>query len=135
MDERSDDLHDQPSQVEGSQGMGRERGDELPSVDREGRARMEWISFTALNQTFQVEGPEGAWVDQVGTAIIPGWNKGILHTEETKKLMSRNQPKTKVNKGWCDEAKKRRSEMQKGKKRGKYKTSVVRTRDERGRFT
>ena len=135
MDERSDDVRHQQSQVEGRVDMGGGQRNELPTPDRERHPRMEWHDFRALNETFQVDGPEGAWVEQVGGAIIPGWNKGIPHTEETKKLMSRNQPKTKVNKGWCDEAKKRRSEMQKGKKRGKYKTSVVRTRDERGRFT
>lgn len=115
---------------------------------------MTWFSFKTLDEFFDIpHNGDGCDIDfKTNTGFTPAWNKGIPHTEETKKLigdksrgrkhtqetkdkMSKNQPKTKINKGWCDEAKKRRSEMQKGKKRGPYKKSTkVRSRDKKGRF-
>ena len=106
---------------------------------------MVWTSFKRLDETFGIEsgGPDGCWIDKNHhhhTGFTPAWNKGIPHTQETKNRISqantgrkltqshkdnirRGQPKTKSGGKWCKEARNRRSEMQKGKKRGKYKTS------------
>ncbi len=101
----------------------------------------EWYSFKALNDTFQIDSKrKGCYIDKNKshhTGFSPGWNKGIAHTQDTKdkisakakgkKLtqahkdaISKAQPKTKKGGKWSLEARKRRSEMQKGKKRGPY---------------
>ena len=94
---------------------------------------MKWYSFEALNKEFGISGPDGYWDDGI---LIPNWGssvwKGQHHTEEAKESI--RQARTNCHTPWCDEARKRRSEMQLGKKRGPYKTTKVRLRDSNGRF-
>ena len=64
MDAASNDIHNEPGQVESGRDLGRGQGDELPPVNRERRAGMVWISFEGLNETFQCDGPPGCWITE-----------------------------------------------------------------------
>ena len=94
MDERSDDIRNQPGQVEGRHDLGRGQGYELQAPDGERRTGMVWQTTRQLNETFQVDGPDGFWTERYidGSVRGPGWS-----SEE-------------------------RSRHQTGRKRGKYKT-------------
>jgi len=101
-----------------------------------------WFSFKSLNEFFEIDSKQkGCYIDMDKhhhTGFDPAWNRGIPHsqdtkdkisakhkgkklTEEHKEAIRKGQPKTKKGGKWCDEARKRRSEMQTGKKRGPYK--------------
>lgn len=153
MDERSENLLDQSKEVGSSSETMRGQRMELQTIDGEECASMEWFSFQTLNETFGFEeGPEGCWIDfKHNTGFTPAWNKGIPHTEETKRLIGeksrlhRHSEETKERmrgprgtykkrKPITEEQRRSISERQKGKKRGPYKTSVVRQRDDKGRF-
>ena len=70
MDKRSDDFHDEPGQMEGRYDLGRGKGYELSSPDGERRAGMVWFDAKALNETFQVGGPDGFWTERYVTECV-----------------------------------------------------------------
>ncbi len=96
MDEISADLHDQPRQVEGSSGVGREQRTIVPSDKREGTGNL-YRTLVCPNwklcDLFGIErsGPEFYYTEVEWG--VDGAHKGIKHLEETKQKISRTKSK------------------------------------------
>ena len=76
MDERSDDLRNQSGKVEGGYDLGRRQGYELQAPDGERRAGMVWQDARALNETFQIDAPEGFWTERYIDGKMQGQGGG-----------------------------------------------------------